>query len=273
MAHGWAEDWRDDGFSLWVPPSDYYSGDLWPKYKRAMAVGSERARTQIAKLLELAGTSTLEEASPSLRDPWIPPATVRLFLQSWLSLDDEELPALHWYRGMLKLVGEDYGLLYKQPEPLQRVLGYINHDLGYFVVDYEKQTDPATGIEETAQQALDRARLDYGRKATEEFRKWLAENSTSASEVLDAYSLVYRGYILPTFPSDPITIAKWGGRVKLRPHQRAAARRLIHNNGGLAALDVGVGKTYTGIATLAYLRQIERARRPVIIVPNTIVWK
>lgn len=272
VAQGWAEDWDSDGTSLWVPPADYYSGDLWPKYKRATAIGSDRAKRQIARLLELAGTATIDEASPTLRDPWVPPTAVRAFLQSWLKLDDE-VPPLHWHRGMLKPVGEEYADLFKQPETLQRVLGYINHDLGYFSVDYEKQTDPATGVEETAQQALDRARIAYGKKTTEEFRQWLGENPATAAEVVEAYSLVYRGYILPTFSSDPLLIARWGNKVKLRPHQRAAARRLIHNNGGLAALDVGVGKTYTGIATLAYLRQIGRARRPVIIVPNTIVWK
>lgn len=272
VAQGWAEDWVEDGTSIWVPPADYYSGDLWPKYKRAASVGSERARRQIARLLELAGTATIDEASPTLRDPWIPAGVVTQFLQSWLKLDDE-VPPLHWYRGMLKVVGKDYGELYKQPEPLQIVLGYINHDLGYFSLDYEKKTDPATGTEETAQQALDRVRIAYGKKTTEDFRKWLGENPPAAAEVVEAYTFVYRGYILPTFSTDPIPIARWGDKVKLRPHQRAAARRLIHNNGGLAALDVGVGKTYTGIATLAYLRQIGRARRPVIIVPNTIVWK
>lgn len=271
-SQGWAEDWRDDGTSTWIPPADYYSGDLWPKFRRAKAIGTERAKRQVARLLELAGTSTLEEASPTLRDPWIPANVVQQFLQETLRLEDG-VPPLHWHRSMLKVVGLDYAELYKQPEPLQQVLGYINHDLGYFSVGYEKQSDPSTGEEETAQQALDRARLAYGKKRTEEFRKWLGENPTAAAEVLESYSLAYRGYVLPTFPPDPIPIARWGHRVSLRPHQRSAARRLIHNNGGLAALDVGVGKTYTGIATLAYLRQIGRARRPVIIVPNTIVWK
>jgi N12 class adenine-specific DNA methylase len=41
----------------------------------------------------------------------------------------------------------------------------------------------------------------------------------------------------------------------------------------LLAYDVGVGKTLTGIATVAYLRQIGRARRPLVVVPNSIIWK
>jgi N12 class adenine-specific DNA methylase len=34
-----------------------------------------------------------------------------------------------------------------------------------------------------------------------------------------------------------------------------------------------VGKTYTGIAVIAKLREQGRARRPVVVVPNTIIWK
>ena len=61
--------------------------------------------------------------------------------------------------------------------------------------------------------------------------------------------------------------------VRLHPHQVAGARRVLANRGGLLAFDVGVGKTYTGIAVLAQARQDGWCRRPVVLVPNSIVWK
>ena len=45
------------------------------------------------------------------------------------------------------------------------------------------------------------------------------------------------------------------------------------NRGGLLAFDVGVGKTYTGIGLLARARQEGWVKRPVILVPNSIIWK
>ena len=48
---------------------------------------------------------------------------------------------------------------------------------------------------------------------------------------------------------------------------------MLANRGGLLAFDVGVGKTYTGIATLARARQEGWCKRPVVLVPNSIVWK
>jgi superfamily II DNA or RNA helicase len=70
-----------------------------------------------------------------------------------------------------------------------------------------------------------------------------------------------------------LPIARWGDGIRLHPHQAAAARRLLDHRGGLLAFDVGVGKTYTGIAVLARARQEGWCRRPVILVPNSIVWK
>ncbi len=49
--------------------------------------------------------------------------------------------------------------------------------------------------------------------------------------------------------------------------------RVLYQRGGGVFFDVGVGKTYTGIALLARARQEGWCRRPVILVPNSIVWK
>jgi hypothetical protein len=51
------------------------------------------------------------------------------------------------------------------------------------------------------------------------------------------------------------------------------ALRLLTNRRGLLCFDVGVGKTYTALATLARARQEGWCRRPVVLVPNSIVWK
>ncbi|MFO0578951.1 MAG: SNF2-related protein [Polyangia bacterium] len=93
------------------------------------------------------------------------------------------------------------------------------------------------------------------------------------AQLEDAYNRLFRGYVTPDYGDAELVIARWRGRIVLKPHQRAGAQRLIANGGGLLGFDVGVGKTYTGIATIAMLRQLGRARRPIVVVPNTIIWK
>jgi N12 class adenine-specific DNA methylase len=48
---------------------------------------------------------------------------------------------------------------------------------------------------------------------------------------------------------------------------------VLAQRGGLVAFDVGVGKTYTALAIIARARQEGWVRRPVILVPGSLVWK
>lgn len=265
-----AQNWCYDGEYGWMPQSDYYSGDLWPKIERAKADGGPVAIVQLARLLERVGTVTLEDAAPALREAWLPTEIVQLFLSKHLEL---EVPKLHWYRALLKPKGINYSDLGSLPINLQTALGYINHDLKWFAPPYKKQTDPETGEEESAEAALDRVRVAYHKSISESFRAWLAQQPDHQERILETYRRTFRGYVVPDYPPHPIPIARWGNRIVPRPHQLAGAWRMIRSNGGLCAYDVGVGKTLTGILTISYLRQIGRARRPLVIVPNTIVWK
>lgn len=270
IAQGWCVDWSANG-EVWLPESDYYTGDLWPKLDRARRAGSPRAAIQVACLLELIGVVTMEDAAPTPRDGWLPPEIVREFAATeWLKID---VPELHWHRAVLKPVEVDYAQVHTLDSRLVTFLGYVNHDMRHFAPKYSKQTDPETGEEESAIMALDRARLEYVESAGQRFTAWVGEIPDRTARILEAYARTYRGYRAPEYPPDELRIARWGTSVTLKPHQNAGAWRLIRNNGGLLAFDVGVGKTLTGIGTLAYLREIGRARRPMVIVPNSIVWK
>jgi hypothetical protein len=122
--------------------------------------------------MELIGTVTLEDAAPAIREGWVPTEITQHFLADYLKI---EIPSLHWYRALLKPVGINYAEL-KQLEPhLQTALGYINHDLAWFHPDYVKRTDPDSGAEESAEAALDRARVEYGSAITAAFAQWLAK--------------------------------------------------------------------------------------------------
>ena len=269
VAQGWCEDWLEAG-TVWLPERDYYTGDLWPRVDRARAIGSPRAQVQLQRLLTIIGPATLEEAAPAIREGWVPVQVTQLFLASFLKI---EVPALEWRGALLRPVGIPYSQLESLAPSLQIVLGYCNHDLRYFSPPYEKRSDPSTGDEESAEAALDRARVAYGDAVAKAFQQWLGEHSDSHEEILTAYKRKYRGYVVPHFPPDRLPIARWGNRITPKPHQLSGAWRLIRSNGGLLAYDVGVGKTLTGIATVAYLRQIGRARRPLVVVPNSIIWK
>ncbi len=265
-------DWAQDG-DEYFPAVTYYSGHLWPKYRRAKdraEAGDEQAQKQVARLYELIAPPPLAEIAAEPRMPWIP---LRV-MQGWLAKFTEgDVPPLSREGGLLHIAGKPLAELEQLRPWLQIAFGYINHDYGLFQVPYEKQYLEAQGREETSTEALDRARLAYSAKAMADFATFLAANPELASEVEVSYASTFKGYVQPVYEPRDLEIARWRGRFTLRPHQQAGAWRLVQNGGGLLAFDVGVGKTLTGIATMARLRQEGRARRILIIVPNSIVWK
>jgi N12 class adenine-specific DNA methylase len=92
--------------------------------------------------------------------------------------------------------------------------------------------------------------------------------------LLHAYNRVARGNIVPTFTPEPLEIARWGTQApKLKLHQIAGVLRVLYQRGGGVFFDVGVGKTYTALAIIARARQEGWVRRPVILVPSSLVWK
>lgn len=259
---------------LWLPAEDYYTGHLWPRYERAKAraeQGDAQAAAQAARLLEAIRPARFDDIAAEPRMPWVPLPVVRTWLSEWTAA---EVPELVRENGLVQPEHTAYSTMKEVAgQRLSVALGYLNHDFALFRPPAQKLVDPATGEEETAEQALGRARVDYGERARRSFRELVGGRMELAGAVEDAYNRLFRGFVTPAYPADDLKIARWRGRIVLKPHQRAGAQRLIANNGGLLGFDVGVGKTYTGIATIAALRQAGRAKRPVVIVPNTITWK
>lgn len=269
ISAGWCYDNKK-----WLPERDYYSGSLWDRWDRARALakaGDTQAAAQLARLDSLLSPSRINEIDAEPRMPWVPIG----ILQRWLTrFTEKPIAKLAWRDSLLQLADYEYHELPKRVTTYQAVaLGYINHDLTYFQPPYERQVSFETGVEESSEAALDRARLEYALRARRDFANFVTSDPEISSDIEVSYNRLFRGYVSPEYQSDEIDIARWHGRVKLKPHQSRGARRLLANNGGMLAFDVGVGKTYTGIATIAKLRQDGRARRPIVVVPNTIIWK
>lgn len=104
--------------------------------------------------------------------------------------------------------------------------------------------------------------MDYGERARRSFQNFVGLRPEVMALIEESYNRLFRGLRHTGVRVEALNIARWRGRIVLKPHQRAGAQRLVANNGGLLGFDVGVGKTYTGIATIAALREIGRAKRP-----------
>ncbi len=263
-AAGWCLD--GEGWDQLVPERDYLTGHLWPKHARAAArVDDAQAAAQARKLIEKIQPVVLDDiGGVSPRQGWVPLDLVSAWVSESLN---QYYGAVRLERreGLVQVPGLDYDRIEDASELAAETrwcIGWINHDKTTFSPKKKKDEN------------IDEVRLKKAQEWEQSFRAWVGADPERAARVEHAYNHHFRGYIAPTYDAEPLPLARWvKDGVRLHPHQVAGARRVLANRGGLLAFDVGVGKTYTGIAVLAQARQEGWCRRPVLLVPNSIVWK
>ena len=292
-------EWNLDGddWDELVPARAYLGGMLWPKYDRAAvrAATDPQAEVQMRRLegaMNLAVFEDIRDISP--RQGWVPPALVSAWLSDTLN---RRYGAITLVRagGTIQPEGSDYAKLGTStaltPETLW-CLGWMNHDFTLFKPDLSdgeiqklvEEDEAATGQsatpgdtedEETDEEEdLGQVRLLLGRHWDRQFTAWVRAHEDRRDAVRTAYNRSFRGIVIATYEGGTLDIARWNeGGPQLKPHQIAGILRVLDMRGGLIAFDVGVGKTYTAIGVIAAARQEGWVRRPVVLVPSSLVWK
>jgi superfamily II DNA or RNA helicase len=260
--------WCRDG-AAWdelLPERDYLVGNLWPRHDRAAGRPDDaRAAAQARKLIDVIAPAVLEDIQGvSARQGWIPLELVADWMSETLNRYYGAV-RLERREGLVQVEGREYDALDDVRDLASEArwcIGWINHDKTTFKP--KKRQD----------ENIDEVRIKHAAEWDRSFRAWVASDPARSSRVEDAYNRHFKGWVAPTYDAEPLALARWvKDGVRLHPHQVAGARRVLANRAGLIAFDVGVGKTYTGIAVLARARQEGWCRRPVLLVPNSIVWK
>ncbi|MFH1467822.1 MAG: SNF2-related protein [Pseudomonadota bacterium] len=281
---GWCLDGK--GWTQLLPGPDYASGHLWPRFDRAQAaltanqlpawLTSDQLAAQVRALRDAIEPAVFDDiGGVSARQGWLPLALVSAWISQGLN---KRYGAVELVRdqGLVQVAGQAYEDIDSSrllsPEA-RWCVGWMNHDKTVFKPK-RSAVDGGRRQKKDEQQSLDEVRLKLAQEWDQSFRAWVASDESRKAQVEEAYNRQFRGYRAPSWSSEPLPIARWvKDGIRLHPHQVAGARRILANRGGLLAFDVGVGKTYTGIAVLAQARQEGWCRRPVILVPNSIVWK
>ena len=300
-----AAEWNLDGdeWDELHPSRAYLGGMLWPKYDRAAARADAdpQAAAQLRRLeavMNLAVFEDIRDISP--RQGWIPPQTVSAWLSETLN---RRYGAVELVRqgGTIQPTGSVYEKLGDSTaigaETLW-CLGWMNHDFTLFKPDLSdaeiqkliEEDEAATGQsmapadaekgeaeageDEEEDADLGRVRLLLGRHWDRKFAAWVGAHADRQAAVRVAYNRSFRGIVIPTYEGGVLDIARWTEKgPQLKPHQVAGVLRILDLGRGLIAFDVGVGKTYTAIGVIAAARQEGRIRRPVVLVPSSLVWK
>lgn len=306
------EGWCRDGieWDQMVPARDYYMGNLWPKIDRAEKrfeadETDASASTQLNELRKMVnGAATIDDIiyqgnKKVLLDPslgWVPLD----ILGEWLShlhgggRNDVDIkvtrkdglitfPGVGYWELSLddRILRErlmEYGVNEYSMRSFKRKLAWLNGDTRNFSIGRDEyQRTPEGRRTDSNGQSLedkDQVRLRLMGEWKHNFHQFVLADEKVTDRVLDGYNRANRGRIVPQVDDSPIDIDGWNyaGFVP-RPYQYRGAKRLIRNNGGLAAYDVGLGKTLTGILSIAKAKQDGLARRPAVLVPKSLAVK
>jgi hypothetical protein len=141
-----------------------------------------------------------------------------------------------------------------------------------FELAIEDQPNVTVPVAQIRPLSLDEVRLAYAAFWERSFREWIAQDAGRRAQIELAYHRTFQGYRAPRAEVEPLPMARWAGP-PLHNYQTAAVRRALEQRGGLIGHDVGLGKTYEGLAAVAMARQEGWARRPIIIAPGALAWK
>ncbi len=276
-----------DGDDLVLQPSEsYFSGHLWPKLDRAKAELSSGRNFGIvshgglaaiwssqAQRLEIAiDPAIAEQIDLSPTQAWVPLEVLERWCSKRYGVDVE----LERSGGMLTLKGLPYAEIAENIGKLRakgadrtefkRFLGWVNGDGGLFSF----RSDIVNGV---VVESADDKKTDWIEKTEKSFREAIDADDESKEAIEASYNRAIRGWVAPEYSGAPLSIGRFVSPIVPHDYQNRAARRVLSNNGGVIALDVGLGKTLTGMMVLGRLMQEGRARRPVIVVPKPIMLK
>lgn len=290
-------DWYQDGahFENWIPKDHFLSGNLWVTYDRMMTFKEdsphyEQAQRQAADILKTIRPKIfdqIEDIRPN--QTWVPTRLIGQWIESTDHLTDRfNADFLNYREGLYQLKDWNYAELGDlEQKTLKWFIGWLNNDYNLFRpgkkdVRVPKLDDEGHPVRDvygrqimvTKELTTDDRRLQFVKNWTELFRAWLSADEDRKLEIEEAYNRKFFGWVNQTYSSEPLHLCRWTTTGKIPwPYQAQAARRIIANRGGLLAFDVGVGKTITACACIAHGRQNGWCKRPVIIVPASIVFK
>lgn len=269
---------------VWTPPGVYYAGNAVLKSERCRldaqqeeGLRQQALLRQAAEFLRRIQPATLEELRLTPRDTTIPVAVLEAWVNNYLDTVKEgrHLISVERVSGVVKFL---LATRQTKQENLQNrrhidenavkeLNAYLNFGTRMPRIEGAKDMTKEEYHAERAA-AMDETR-EYEERLAMHFQSWLPGSGHSDS-VLQSYNLARRSYLVPDGITDPLPLQDWRGPDG-HPFQCMDVRTLAASDGMILGYDVGLGKTYTALMLIAYLRMLGQANRPVIVVPAGLI--
>lgn len=258
-----------------LPASAYFHGHVHQRAASLDAAAENekllahklKYQQQAERFRSMMPRKSLEEIEVTPREKWIPPEVLEAYI------NEVVYPKGGYTVSVKDSVIYVNGLTKFDTDEVKRFKQYLNYALNPDAVRGQKDMSRS---EIAAAKAANLESLRREVKQLEDsFGAWLS-GSEHRDAVEDAYNKTFNSYLPEVFSNAPLETESdnWTGP-KLHDFQRQDVRFMLQQGGGITALDVGLGKTHTGIALVNELQRTGKSKKPMVIVPRSLLpnWR
>lgn len=256
-----------------VPAAEYLSGNVRVKLERAREAAAENPALQVnvdALTQAIPAPVPMSEIAPRMGAAWISAKIHEQFIAELLR--DRSAKVESHLPGEWKVSARRYGVLATRewgtdrrpaPDIIELMLKQIPVTVTDTVDDGDRKREVFNPVEtEAARMKADAIQ--------ERFEAWVWEDPDRATQLAAEYNRRFNSLVLRDYSSagDRLSLPGLATSITLRPHQRAAVARMIHEPAVGLFHQVGAGKTLEMIVGATELRRLGLITKPLIVVPN-----
>lgn len=135
------------------------------------------------------------------------------------------------------------------------------------------QRDEAGNPIMVVDQDLTAAAMQKADEIKQAFKDWIWKDDERRQALTKIYNERFNTHVPPSYNGQHIELVNANDQVKLRPHQKDVIWRSIQEGTGLFDHVVGAGKTLACIAAVMESRRMGFMKKPMIVVPNHLVYQ
>ena len=259
----------------WKPADQYLSGNVRRKLTlaKAAAAADSRYNANVEALLKVQPEDVPhEEIGAKLGVPWVPPADVKAFAAMMLAgeahhFDIKYSPATATWFADYTNSGERNVENTDQAKavwgvPKANFMELLKHALNNQAITiYDQDADGKSYVVRDATEDANAKIQDI--KAA--FKDWLWEDDERRQRLHRHYNDNFNNIRPIQYDGSHQTFPGMNPACKLRPHQKNFVWQVVTTGKGLAAHEVGTGKTYSMVAAAMEQRRLGLARKPAIV--------
>lgn len=262
----------------WKPASQYLSGNVRKKLALARSAAQvDPAFDPNVRALEKVQPADLpyEEIDGKLGSAWIPPEDIADFIGHYLGMYDkggEHIDVRQMATSGDWIVGFKNGYSEKRIKNsnantvIHGAEGWRFHELveaalnGQTPKIWEQDPDGTRRVN-AEKSAVVAAKVN---EFKEKFKDWLWQDSERRDRLHRYYNDNFNNLVHTQHDGSHLQFPGMNPAIDLRKNQKDFVQQVIATGGGLAAHEVGTGKTYTMIAAAMELRRMGLAKKPMI---------